>query len=56
MTMIGISMPHNPHGSFRKRVNFALVAKNQNDLNIYLAYVSIVSPRSHPDLSPAPAC
>jgi len=54
MTMIGISMPHNPHGSLRKRVNFALVAKNQNDLNIYLAYVSKVSPRSHPDLFPSP--
>ncbi len=115
MTMIGISMPHNPHGTLRKRcvggvsevwkmmgwyvliillgmvsacttiipppvpllenravapeeawarvlrqavdeegrVNFALVAKNQNDLNIYMAYVSKVSPRSHPDLFPS---
>ena len=29
------------------------MAKNQNDLNIYLAYVSKVSPRSHPDLFPS---
>jgi len=34
------------------RVNFPLVAKDRSDLNIYLAYVARVSPRSHPELFP----